>query len=247
MPTSSNFNLVDQALNTLDKVKEYISAGMETTVDIATDMLEYEDEDGAQVKNLKEIMLSYTKMERDLMQYKEVVQSTKAKIAEIGIDDAWPAVDTLLDEQMEIICQHNSDAKLQQHERYLELQQKIGDLRNQEMLAIGGPTQETELSGDEDLICTQKQVHTKCPYTGLEMTNPVRNKICGHNYDRLGIEDYLKKRGANAKCPVSGCINTKPIATGDLVENRELRKYIEAKNRQAGIRRKRPANSEKID
>ena len=52
---------------------------------------------------------------------------------------------------------------------------------------------------DAEIVVTQQEVNTKCPYTGLEMQHPVRNKRCGHNYDRDGIKQFIKDRGARAK------------------------------------------------
>ena len=42
-------------------------------------------------------------------------------------------------------------------------------------------------------------MNTKCPYTGKEMKDPVRNKHCNHNYDREGANQLIRARGARAK------------------------------------------------
>ena len=52
---------------------------------------------------------------------------------------------------------------------------------------------------DDDVQVTQNAVVTRCPYTGQDMTHPVRNKHCGHNYDRDGIGQYVKCRGKRAR------------------------------------------------
>ena len=46
---------------------------------------------------------------------------------------------------------------------------------------------------DED-IAVKQEVVTKCPYTGKEMRDPVRNIHCNHNYDRDGITEAMKLR-----------------------------------------------------
>ena len=62
------------------------------------------------------------------------------------------------------------------------------------------PTPQTfEPQLDEDIAMTQQEIVTKCPYTGQEMVQPVRNKICNHNYDRNGIQELIKNRGRRAK------------------------------------------------
>ncbi|XP_053377926.1 uncharacterized protein LOC123528457 isoform X1 [Mercenaria mercenaria] len=84
---------------------------------------------------------------------------------------------------------------------------------------------------DMDVEMTQEKVNTRCPYTGMEMVYPVRNKHCGHNYDKDGIQQYIKQRKKKAKCPLGGCSNEKPIEMSDLEENKELKRYIERMNR----------------
>ena len=51
---------------------------------------------------------------------------------------------------------------------------------------------------EEDIGMTQQQVNTKCPYTGKEMVDPVRNVVCKHSYDKTGIMHYVKQRGKKA-------------------------------------------------
>lgn len=52
---------------------------------------------------------------------------------------------------------------------------------------------------EDDIEMTQAMVNTKCPYTGQEMVDPVRNKICKHTYDKVGILEYIKRRGKKAR------------------------------------------------
>jgi len=40
MADTVSFPVVDQAINTLKKVNEYINAGMDTTIDVAQDLVE---------------------------------------------------------------------------------------------------------------------------------------------------------------------------------------------------------------
>ncbi|XP_069107129.1 E3 SUMO-protein ligase NSE2-like [Argopecten irradians] len=85
--------------------------------------------------------------------------------------------------------------------------------------------------GDDDLAMTQTEVNIRCPYTGMDMKNPVKNKICGHKYDKEGIMQHIKSKGKRAKCPINGCANTKPLDVNCLEDDRELKRYIERKQR----------------
>lgn len=58
-----------------------------------------------------------------------------------------------------------------------------------------GPSSIADQSlGEEELVMTQTEVGTKCPFTQQEMTNPVRNTICEHHYEKRGIDELLSKR-----------------------------------------------------
>ena len=52
---------------------------------------------------------------------------------------------------------------------------------------------------DDDVIMTQEEVGVKCPYTQQVMKNPVRNTICGHNYERNAIQEFILRKKGNAK------------------------------------------------
>lgn len=39
---------------------------------------------------------------------------------------------------------------------------------------------------------------------------------------------------SSTRCPVSGCANQVPLAKEDLIENKQMKKYIDKKNRAAG-------------
>ena len=61
------------------------------------------------------------------------------------------------------------------------------------------PAASTTQDPDIEVEMTQQAVVTKCPYTGKEMKNPVKNKHCQHSYDRDGINQFIKSRGSRAK------------------------------------------------
>ena len=58
---------------------------------------------------------------------------------------------------------------------------------------IGGRAEDDD---DDDVIMTQEEVGVKCPYTQQVMKDPVRNNICGHNYEKTAIQEFiLRKKG----------------------------------------------------
>ena len=52
---------------------------------------------------------------------------------------------------------------------------------------------------DDDIAMTQPEINTRCPYTGKDMINPVKNIHCGHHYDQEGISHYIRTKGKKAK------------------------------------------------
>jgi len=84
---------------------------------------------------------------------------------------------------------------------------------------------------DDDVIMTQEEVGIKCPYTQQVMKDPVRNKHCGHNYEKVAIMEFIARRRGktnNAKCPYAGCGNPIPLMMEDLVDNAELKAHIQS-------------------
>ncbi|PVD32203.1 hypothetical protein C0Q70_07632 [Pomacea canaliculata] len=216
----ANFRGVEQSLNIMRQVKSYFSVGMENVLEVATDMADYSKAEDSQVQRVREIMLSYVKMERDLENFMTAV----SRVMEEGGRGASD-LEALLDEKLEQLSQKNDDRVLSQHEKVLEFEQKILDSQNPGNVptAVGSSASMQE----DDIEMTQAMVNTKCPYTGQEMVDPVRNKICKHTYDKVGILEYIKRRGRKARCPVSGCSNSQAITSADLEENREMRRHIQ--------------------
>lgn len=58
------------------------------------------------------------------------------------------------------------------------------------------------------------------------MKQPVKNRHCGHSYDKSAIEEHIRRMGRKAKCPVVGCpqIIKKQDLEIDKTLARELKK-----------------------
>ncbi|KAK2159785.1 hypothetical protein LSH36_146g02014 [Paralvinella palmiformis] len=80
---------------------------------------------------------------------------------------------------------------------------------------------------DDDVIMTSEEIGIKCPYTQQVMKEPVQNKLCLHNYEKSAIQEFIVRKKGNARCPYAGCGNSKPLSMLDLVDNKELKEYIQ--------------------
>ncbi|XP_022221450.2 E3 SUMO-protein ligase NSE2-like [Drosophila obscura] len=59
------------------------------------------------------------------------------------------------------------------------------------------------------------------PWSMMLMTEPVRNKMCGHIYDRGSVNAMIKDN-LSVRCPVSGCANKHYIQPSHLVDDLEV-------------------------
>lgn len=62
-----------------------------------------------------------------------------------------------------------------------------------------GEEEQMDMDENEDLVIQGETQTYKCPFTGKEMVEPVRNANCGHAYDKEGIMIYIKQRGRHAR------------------------------------------------
>lgn len=178
----------------------------------------YPDENCRQIESTKEVMESLCQTDHEVKQFLKALETVQTQYQNSDDVNLLRAFEDTLEE----IKTQSNGAHPRLHKKYTEMMELIQDS------AVPGPSNLT--SGheviDEDLIVTQAQASVKCPYTGQEMVNPVKNKHCGHSYDLDGILEFIKNKKKKARCPVSGCINEKPLDEGDLIENKELKRLI---------------------
>lgn len=79
---------------------------------------------------------------------------------------------------------------------------------------------------DDDIVMTQAAVSTQDPITKLTMTDPVKNLLCGHVYERNSILELVRKN-KSTKCPIAGCPNNKPVTPADLIDDSEMKMMLE--------------------
>ena len=84
-----------------------------------------------------------------------------------------------------------------------------------------------ENQDDDDIVMTEEEIEIKCPYTQMVMMEPMRNKVCGHNYEKTAIEQFIKRKKKKAKCPYDGCGNRTPMKKEDLELNPNLKAHIQ--------------------
>lgn len=218
--------VVDQAVNTLRRGLPFVQNGMQYTLDTVDSLLECDAEETDKVKSLKDTMLSFCRIQRNMEQVeaaaKHVINQAKSTREPIDLEDMFEIKLTELQRA-------NTDDSLKNHAKYTELEEHVQNVIQSTDDDIE-PSGSREIQLDDDLALTQTQVNTKCPVTMKEMTRPVRNVHCGHNYDFDGAKELIRNR-QQARCPVAGCINDKPLKLSDLEENKQLKRIIDRQHR----------------
>ncbi|XP_063874547.1 E3 SUMO-protein ligase NSE2-like [Scylla paramamosain] len=86
-------------------------------------------------------------------------------------------------------------------------------------------------NSDGDLVATECSNNFLDPISKKRMTDPVRNKICDHVYDRGSITSMISKSKNKFKCPAIGCANRKPIKVSDLKEAPDVKRQLTLQKR----------------
>jgi len=84
-------------------------------------------------------------------------------------------------------------------------------------------------NSDDDVVATEVSCNSAFspydPWTKALIRNPVRNKMCGHIYDREYVHGLIKNN-IGIRCPVAGCANTVYIHPAHLIEDEAVRQKI---------------------
>ncbi|CAB3258777.1 unnamed protein product [Arctia plantaginis] len=75
---------------------------------------------------------------------------------------------------------------------------------------------------ESDLAITESQEQYIDPITKRPLTDPVKNTVCGHTYEKDAIMNLLQSKH-KTKCPVAGCNNRGPILPQHLISDDELK------------------------
>lgn len=83
-----------------------------------------------------------------------------------------------------------------------------------------------DVEEDSDIEIAQEKQSYTCPLTLRSFKTPVTSTLCPHSFEKLVVEDYIKKSGGTASCPVSGCSQqlTLAVLRPDPVLERDVRR-----------------------
>ncbi|KAM8967910.1 E3 SUMO-protein ligase NSE2 [Pelodytes ibericus] len=226
-----SFTHVDNSLSSLKNCQAYINTGTEITTSVAMDLLETGC-DSSDVNSMDSVMLQYSTMDRDLNQYIVAVEEIMCKLKRDPPEEV-PDLTALVRERYSELQSKNVEGDLKKSIKYVQYREQLHEMRKQIGVLQDEATEEAYEDLDEDVAVTQSQYNFTCPITQVEMTNPVKNKVCGHTYEKDAIERMIQTRHQkkkNARCPTLGCDNS-GVKMADLVPDTTLRRAIEMHNK----------------
>ncbi|XP_069587991.1 E3 SUMO-protein ligase NSE2 isoform X2 [Ranitomeya imitator] len=187
---------VDSLLSSLKNCQPYIDTGMDIATGVALDLLQTGCE-ATEVDDMESVMLEYATMNRDLNQYISAVEETMRKVRRHPpeeIPDLRQLVQATYEEQQ----RKNTDEDLKKNDKFLQFEEQLRDLKKQLGVSqeSNSPAFEDE---DEEIAVTQTIANFICPITQMEMENPVKNKVCGHSYEKDAIVRMIKNKHEKSK------------------------------------------------
>ncbi|XP_074842770.1 E3 SUMO-protein ligase NSE2 [Carettochelys insculpta] len=235
MPGGSviSFSCVDSSLSSLKNCQSYINTGMDIATNVALDLVE-SCNDEEEVNSMERVMLEYAAMDRELKHYMQAVQDTVHQIKRDKPEDI-PDLKDVVKQKFTALESKNKDSDLQKNEKYMHFMEQLKRMRKQFGLQSDADANEAIEQIDEDIAVTQSQMNFICPITQMEMENPVRNKVCGHTYEKAAILKIIQHREhqkKKASCPKIGCTNL-DVKKTDLVQDEVLKRAIDSQNKQS--------------
>ncbi|XP_044148705.1 E3 SUMO-protein ligase NSE2 isoform X1 [Bufo gargarizans] len=223
---------VENSLSSLRNCQAYIDTGMEITTGVALDLIQ-NGGDAADVDSMESVMLEYAVLNRDLNHYISAVEETVRQVKRDQPEDV-PDLRQLVHQTYNSHRKQNTDEALKKSNKFVNFKEQIRDLRKQMGISQGSEDGALE-DDDEEIAVTQSTANFTCPITQMEMVNPVKNKACGHTYEREAIEKMIQSRhrkNKNIRCPTIGC-DVSDMSVSDLVPDTALKRAIDIHKRQS--------------
>uniref|UniRef100_A0A8C8R7Y5 E3 SUMO-protein ligase NSE2 n=1 Tax=Pelusios castaneus TaxID=367368 RepID=A0A8C8R7Y5_9SAUR len=235
MPGGSviSFNSVDSSLSSLKNCQSYINTGMDIATNVALDLVQnYNDVE--EINNMESVMLEYAAMNRELNHYMQAVEDTVHQVKRDRPENI-PDLKDVVREKFMTLESKNNDSDLRRNEKYIHFMEQLKRMRKEFGFQSDTDANEAIEQIDEDIQVTQSQMNFICPITQVEMQKPVRNKVCGHNYEEEAILKMIQRREhqkKKARCPKIGCSHL-DVKKTDLVADEALKRAIDSQNKQS--------------
>jgi len=222
----TSFKHLDQTIIKIKGLDDIIKGGEKSARDVAEDF-EVTDEAKQAVNDLRDVMLEYAKMKRDIKNYTQAVEEAKQTFMREKNEREDANLLKIFEDKLSNVQSENNDTELYNDKVVEEFTQTVWNQHHGNSSQAGGS------NGDEDdEIIEMTQVdgtQFMCPITKTEFIDPVKNTHCGHSYSKVAIVTHIKHMKEKAKCPIPGC--SSKVSNDSLVENNILAFELRQKNR----------------
>ena len=184
---------------------------------------------GDATDTMRNVMANYVEQSREHVTNTAALKSLKEKLVKIDPMD-WPDVDQEFLKLRRQEENNNEVGSVEDHKWMKDLNKVIANEADED---------DNDGDDDEDVCMTQVEVNTICPISRTEMTRPVKNKTCGHVYDKGSIEAIVNQANSLyppqiTYCPVIGCPSRErrqPVRLDNLEVDRETKLAISRKRK----------------
>ena len=212
-----------------DQTVRFTEAGVALTMKVCKKIVDNLEggELGDATDTMRNVMANYVEQSREHVANTAALKSLKEKLAKIDPLD-WPNVDQEFLKIRRLEENNNEAGPVEDHEWMKELNKVIANEADED---------DNGDDDDEDVCMTQVEVNTICPISRTEMTRPVKNKTCGHVYDKGSIEAIVNQANSLYQityCPVIGCPSRErrqPVRLDNLEVDRETKLAISRKRK----------------
>ncbi|OTF83348.1 Zinc-finger of the MIZ type domain containing protein [Euroglyphus maynei] len=226
-----SYRNIDHGFTPLNqKIDQTIECVLQVAEQLFEDKIKHETEFNDDVKQeLKEIMEKIIDCKHQLSLQNVVLNScidqleadeenSDQQANSIEVLDKYHDFDKIFDEKFQQSIQSNT-IDYNNHDGYRKLLRWFeDDDRNKSQ-------QSNVDNGDIEMMESEEFSIPIDPICRTEINIPIRNKQCGHLYDKESLFN-LFRNNSTIKCPVTGCSNKKMTAT-DVEEDSRLRILIE--------------------
>lgn len=217
-----------------DKTLEHLNSAMEMITSYSLDIIATAFKDdlgqgqGQKVEAIQELRQHLSDLIRKEAEYKVKVKAFKSLRVKVNAEEVKMVseLEDKLKREEELIEAesggHLTEIDLMKHNMYKRFEVKAKEVmkRNE---ADPTPSQlMMRQDSDNDLVVTSANILYKDPWTRRELVNPVRNRICGHVYEKKSVLDKLAE-GKAFKCPSAGCGNKSIITKDSFIPDPNLK------------------------
>jgi len=202
------------------------------------------------IQKLREGLYEYARQENEFRETVDAIEVVKDEInkrtssiidqkkaGSEDIDGMMRRIDDLFAREKRKAATGKTDADYAKLPLLMKFEDRARTIMDTSASGRGGRDSDDEEGEDEDDGCSimsTSVMSTLDPITRKPMSDPVRNKKCGHTYEKSSILELMKQGRSTAnqtKCPMAGCPNKAPIRPGDLESDTNMKKAIAKRNR----------------